>query len=106
MTYGLLAALFLLPPVLVTVLAVVVRRPGPRWWAITGATITGLLLLTIVFDTAMIAADLFRYDEDQLSGVLIGIVPWRTSPGRSPPDCCCPRSPCCSTLRRTDDRCD
>lgn len=75
MTYGLLAALFLLPPALVTVLAVVVRRPGPRWWAITGATITGLLLLTIVFDTAMIAADLFRYDEDQLSGVLIGIVP-------------------------------
>lgn len=75
MTYGLLAALFLLPPVLVTVLAVVVRRPGPRWWAITGATITGLLLLTIVFDTAMIAADLFRYDEDQLSGVLIGIAP-------------------------------
>lgn len=75
MTYALLAALFLLPPVLVTALAAVVRRPGPRWWAVTAGTVVGLLLLTIVFDTAMIAADLFRYDESQLSGLRIALVP-------------------------------
>lgn len=75
MTYALLAALFLLPPVLVTALAAVVRRPGPRWWAATAATVAALIVLTIVFDTAMIAADLFRYDETQLSGMRVARVP-------------------------------
>ena len=75
MTYALLAALFLLPTVLVTALTAVVRRPGPRWWAVTAATIAALLVLTIVFDSAMIAADLFRYDETQLSGLRIALVP-------------------------------
>jgi len=75
MTYALLAALFLLPPVLVTALAAILRRPGPRWWAVTAATVAALLVLTIVFDSAMIAADLFRYDETQLSGLRIALVP-------------------------------
>ena len=55
MSYAALAGLFLLPVLLVTVLAVVRRRPGPRWWLTTAVTIAVLLVLTIVFDSLMIA---------------------------------------------------
>lgn len=75
MSYALLAGLFLIPPVLLSAAVAVVRRPGPRWWAVTAATIAVLLVLTLVFDTVMIAADLFRYDEAQLSGARIALVP-------------------------------
>ena len=75
MSYALLAGLFLLPPVMLAVAAAVVRRPGKRWWLVTAATIAGLLALTLVFDSVMIAADLFRYDEEQLSGIRIALVP-------------------------------
>ena len=75
MSYALLAGLFLLPPVMLAAAAAVVRRPGKRWWLVTAATIAGLLALTLVFDSVMIAADLFRYDEEQLSGIRIALVP-------------------------------
>ncbi|WP_193106025.1 lycopene cyclase domain-containing protein [Brachybacterium sp. FME24] len=75
MTYAALAAVFLIPPVLMTVTAAVVRRPGKRWWAVTAATVLVLLALTLIFDTVMIAADLFRFEESLLSGVMLGLVP-------------------------------
>lgn len=75
MTYAALAAVFLIPPVLMTVIAAVVRRPGKRWWAVTAATVLVLLALTLIFDTVMIAADLFRFEESLLSGVMLGLVP-------------------------------
>ena len=75
MSYAALAGLFLLPVLLVTVLAAVRRRPGPRWWLTTGATVAALLALTIVFDSLMIAADLFRYAEEDLLGVRLLLTP-------------------------------
>ena len=38
-------------------------------------TITVLLVLTVVFDSLMIAADLFRYAEEDLLGVRILLTP-------------------------------
>lgn len=35
----------------------------------------GVVLLTVIFDNLMIAADLFRFDEAQLSGIRIGLAP-------------------------------
>ncbi|WP_394216549.1 lycopene cyclase domain-containing protein [Brachybacterium vulturis] len=75
MSYAALAGLFLLAPVAVFVLAVVRRRPGRRWWLTTAVTAAGLLVLTIGFDTAMIAADLFRFTESDLLGIRIGLAP-------------------------------
>ena len=75
MSYAALAGLFLLPVLLVTVLAAVRRRPGLRWWLTTAVTIAVLLVLTIVFDSLMIAADLFRYAEEDLLGVRILLTP-------------------------------
>lgn len=75
MTYAALAGVFLLPPLAVLGLAVRRRRPGARWWLATAATVIALVLLTLVFDNLMIAADLFRFDPAQLLGVRIGLVP-------------------------------
>lgn len=75
MTYAALAGLFLLPPLVVTAVAVVRRRPDARWWTATALTVVGLMVLTVVFDSLMVAADLFRYDESQLSGLRLGLAP-------------------------------
>ena len=75
MTYPGLAALFLLGSLPVLLIAVLLRRPGRRWWAATGLTALALLVLTAVFDSAMIAADLFRFDESALSGLHVGLAP-------------------------------
>lgn len=76
MTYAALAGIFLAPVVLLTVITAVVRRPGARWWTTTALTVGALLVLTLVFDALMIAADLFRYEESLLSGVRVfGLVP-------------------------------
>lgn len=75
MSYAALAGLFLLVPAAVFVLAVVRRRPGRGWWMSTAVTIAGLLVLTVVFDSLMIAADLFRFAEGDLLGIRIGLAP-------------------------------
>lgn len=75
MSYAALAGLFLIVPVLVTALAVVLRRPSRRWWAVTAGTIVALWVMTAVFDSLMIAADLFRFEESLLLGVRIGLAP-------------------------------
>ncbi|WP_110240042.1 lycopene cyclase domain-containing protein [Nocardioides gilvus] len=75
MTYLTLAGLFVLASVPFLVVAVVVRRPSRRWWAATGLTCLTLVVLTAVFDTVMIAADLFRFDESKLVGLRIGLAP-------------------------------
>ena len=71
MTYLALAALVVVPAAVVAVLAG--RRGGSRWWTTTALTIAVLILLTIVFDSLMIYADLFRYDEAHLAGA--GTIP-------------------------------
>ncbi|WP_435744795.1 lycopene cyclase domain-containing protein [Nocardioides sp. SYSU DS0663] len=63
MTYAGLAGIFLALSAALLAVAVVRRRPGPRWWAATALTAAVLAVLTVVFDSLMIAADLFRYGE-------------------------------------------
>lgn len=75
MTYAGLAACFLAASALILGAAVVLRRPDRRWWLATSATALALVLLTVIFDNLMIAADLFRFDEAQLSGIRIGLAP-------------------------------
>lgn len=75
MTYLQLVAVFLVISAVPLVLAAAIRRPGRRWWAATGLTTVALLVLTAVFDTIMIAVDLFRYEESVLTGIHIGLAP-------------------------------
>ncbi|MDN4160272.1 lycopene cyclase domain-containing protein [Nocardioides abyssi] len=63
MTYAGLAAIFLALSAALLVVAVVRRRPSGAWWAATALTAVSLFLLTVVFDSLMIIADLFRYGE-------------------------------------------
>lgn len=75
MTYAVLAYYFMGLAAVVTAIAALVRRPGSRWWGQTVLTTVGLLILTIVFDNVIIALDLVGYDESQLSGVYLALVP-------------------------------
>ncbi|WP_121254910.1 lycopene cyclase domain-containing protein [Nocardioides ferulae] len=75
MTYPALAGLFLLGALLVLAAVASALRPGRRWWGATLVTAAALVVLTAVFDNVMIAADLFRFDEDALSGVHLGLAP-------------------------------
>ena len=75
MSYPAVALLFLAVAAVVTATAAVVRRPGRRWWLCTAAVAAALLVLTAVFDSLMIAADLFRFDEDRLLGWHVLLAP-------------------------------
>ena len=75
MSYPALALLFLACAAAVALVAAAARRPDSRWWLCTGAVAGVLLVLTAVFDSLMIAADLFRFDEDQLLGWHVGLAP-------------------------------
>ncbi|MDN4172460.1 lycopene cyclase domain-containing protein [Nocardioides sp. SOB77] len=63
MTYAGLAGIFLVLSAAVLVVAAALRRPGRAWWAATALTAAALFVLTVVFDSLMILADLFRYGE-------------------------------------------
>jgi lycopene cyclase domain-containing protein len=73
--YPALALMFLAGAAAVAVVAAAARRPDRRWWLCTGAVAGVLLVLTAVFDSLMIAADLFRFDEDRLLGWHVGLAP-------------------------------
>ena len=77
MTYLGLAVVFLLPCVAASIVASIVIGRGPRgrWWLVTAATLATLLGLTLVFDSLMIWADLFRYDDAHLVGLMLGLAP-------------------------------
>lgn len=75
MTYAGLAVCFLAAAALVLVAAAVLRRPDRRWWLATAATALALVLLTVIFDNLMIAADLFDYGDQHRSGVQLGLAP-------------------------------
>ena len=79
MTYAALAGPFLAATATVLLVAAgTERRRGRRPGALvvvalaTGAVLT---VLTVVFDSAMIAADLFRYDEAALLGPRLWLTP-------------------------------
>lgn len=74
MTYPLLVIPFALITAVVTLATV--RRPAfGRRMAISAVTAGVLLFLTAIFDNLMIAASLFSYPEQHLSGVKIGLAP-------------------------------
>lgn len=78
MSYMLLSLAMLIPTVVVTaVCAVVSYRDGQlRAWAIPTAITCGILLvLTAVFDNAIIQSGLVAYDENTIWGVKIGAAP-------------------------------
>lgn len=75
MTYAGLAVVFVVVAAGVAVGAAAVRRPGGRWWATTAAVAGVLVLLTAVFDSLMVAADLFRYDDGALAGARVWLAP-------------------------------
>lgn len=74
MTYALLVVPFALLTAAVTLATV--RRPGfRRRMALSAVTAGVLVFLTAIFDNIMIAAELFTYPEEHLSGVRIGLAP-------------------------------
>lgn len=75
MSYSLLSVIVVLVAGAVAVVCAVRVRPPARWWA--GIAVVGLVLvvLTAVFDSVMILADLYRYQEATLSGLRIGAAP-------------------------------
>ncbi|WP_251438694.1 lycopene cyclase domain-containing protein [Microbacterium sp. USTB-Y] len=71
--YLIVDAVFLVPCVLVQALAW--RRRPPGHGPALLATIVLLVALTVVFDSLMIAAGLFTYDPERISGIRIGLAP-------------------------------
>ncbi|MFA4842181.1 MAG: lycopene cyclase domain-containing protein [Agrococcus sp.] len=72
MTYAVLLAPLLAAAGIAVAVALRRRR---RNWAALAIAAAILLALTIVFDTVMIAVDLFRYDEALLLGARVGLAP-------------------------------
>ncbi|WP_350348160.1 lycopene cyclase domain-containing protein [Agromyces sp. G08B096] len=73
MTYAAVCAVFLAVALVVTALS---WRAAPHGHAAALAwAATGLVVLTAVFDTVMIAASLFDYAGELISGVRIGLAP-------------------------------
>lgn len=70
MSYALLLA-----PVLIVAALAAAATTRKRGWRplLLGSGV--IVALTIVFDNLMIAADLFRFDDAQLLGVAIGLMP-------------------------------
>jgi lycopene cyclase domain-containing protein len=75
MTYAGLAAVFVGICAGVAVAVSLTRRLPATWWLTTAVTIVVLLVLTVVFDSLMIASDLFRFDEESLLGVRLWQAP-------------------------------
>lgn len=74
MTYALISLPFLAAALAVT-LASAVRPRFARRMLASAATAVVLLALTAVFDNVMIAAGLFSYPADRISGLKIGLAP-------------------------------
>ena len=75
MSYLELNAVFLGIAAAAVLAALVVRRPTYRVGAAMAATLAVLLVLTAVFDNAMIAAGLFDYSGHALAGGRVGLAP-------------------------------
>lgn len=74
MTY----TLILVPFLLITAIVVLATATRPRFGArmrASGWAALVLMALTAVFDNLMIAADLFRYPDELISGIRIGLAP-------------------------------
>ena len=47
----------------------------PKHWSLFGLTLIPMLVLTAIFDNAIIASEIVAYDSSKLSGLTIGIAP-------------------------------
>ncbi|MFY9713322.1 MAG: lycopene cyclase domain-containing protein [Microbacterium sp.] len=75
MNYAILAVCFLAVAGMAgAALPLLARTRGPSAYALV-ISATGLVLLTAVFDSAMIAAELFHYAPSRLLGLHIGLAP-------------------------------
>ncbi|MEV7527207.1 lycopene cyclase domain-containing protein [Agrococcus sediminis] len=69
-------AMLLTPLLLAAVVAAIVAfRRDRRGWAALAIAAVVVMALTVVFDSLMIAADLFRFDDALLLGVRLGLAP-------------------------------
>ncbi|MBS3182324.1 lycopene cyclase domain-containing protein [Leucobacter manosquensis] len=77
MTYLLISIPFLGAALLGALALTPWREPAVarRQWAATGIAIVVLAILTAVFDSLMIAADLFSYGHGRTLGPTVGLVP-------------------------------
>ena len=75
MSYAGLALVFLLGAALTALVVSRLVLLPPRWWWATAIVAVVLVVLTAVFDSVMILADLFRYDVGSLSGVRVWLTP-------------------------------
>jgi lycopene cyclase domain-containing protein len=76
MTYATMALIFVAVACLVAALCLLPTwPPSMRWRGAVGVVALTLAVLTAVFDSVMIAADLFRYDESSLSGLRVLLAP-------------------------------
>jgi lycopene cyclase domain-containing protein len=74
-TYAGLGALFVAAAAMLALaLTPRLRRPG-RWWGACLSAAAALVVLTAVFDSLMVAADLFRYREAALLGPRVLLTP-------------------------------
>ncbi|GAA2969790.1 lycopene cyclase domain-containing protein [Microbacterium terrae] len=74
MTYALIVVPFVLATALIALATL--RRPGfGRRMAASGIAAAVLVVLTAIFDNLMIAAGLFTYPPEHLSGIRIGLAP-------------------------------
>lgn len=73
MTYWILNLPFLAVALLVLSAALVLRR-GPRWGPLLAATVV-MIVLTAVFDNAIIGFGIVDYDDALISGVRLGVAP-------------------------------
>ena len=71
MSYAGLALLFLAAAVTGCVAVARVAHLPRGWWWTTALAALVLVVLTVVFDSLMISADLFRYDSSSLTGLRI-----------------------------------
>ena len=76
MTYATMALIFVAAACVVAAVCLLPTwPPSMRWRGAVGLVALTLAVLTAVFDSVMIAADLFRYDESSLSGVRLLLAP-------------------------------
>ncbi|MCP2030886.1 lycopene cyclase domain-containing protein [Okibacterium sp. HSC-33S16] len=78
MTYWLLNLMFLLPALLIGIIAatrVQRRTPNRHPFARMGLALIVVLAMTALFDNIMIAVGLFGYNPDVISGAFLGLAP-------------------------------
>lgn len=70
MTYWLLNLVFVAAAAVFFALTI-----KPKRWALWGLALIPMLVLTSVFDNAIIASQIVAYDSSKLSGFMVGLAP-------------------------------